>query len=137
MPRQPLTNSDIAELLAVEAQSAKMPTQKALRRASRRAFLWPEEAAGLLQQGRSLTELSGIGPYIEKLLTRWIDKPPAIPERPEIRRQFFTFTEAQKILAKKPVWLGLVKGDLQMQTTWSDGEGSDRKSTRLNSSHIP
>ncbi|HLY92778.1 MAG TPA: hypothetical protein VKQ89_05940 [Candidatus Angelobacter sp.] len=46
-----LTNSEIAELLAVAAESAKMPLQKALRRASRKAFLWPEEAAQVVEQG--------------------------------------------------------------------------------------
>src|SRR5690349_14089044 len=124
MPRKALTNSDIAELLAIEAQSAKMPTQKALRRASRRAFLWPEEAASLLDQGRSLTELTAVGPFLEKLITRWIEKPPAVPAPPAIRRQFFTVTEAQAILARKPSWLRSLKGDLQMHTTWSDGESS-------------
>jgi len=42
-----LTNLEIAELLAREAESAKQPVQRALRRASRRAFLWPEEAADI------------------------------------------------------------------------------------------
>jgi histidinol phosphatase-like PHP family hydrolase len=124
MQQNALTNSDIAELLAVEAESAKMPVQKALRRASRRAFLWPEEAAGVRQQGRSLTELTAVGPYLEKIIGRWIENPPPVPKRPEIRRQFLTMTEAQTILAKKPGWLRQVKGDLQMHTTWSDGEGS-------------
>jgi len=52
-----LTNSDIAELLAIAAESAKQPLQKALRRASRKAFLWPEEAAQIINEGRSLEEL--------------------------------------------------------------------------------
>ena len=43
-----IPNSSIAELLAVAAEKAKMPLQKALRRASRKAFLWPEEAALML-----------------------------------------------------------------------------------------
>jgi len=119
-----LTNCDIAELLAIESEAAKMPLQKALRRASRRAFLWPEEAATLVEQNRSLTELQGIGPFIEKIILRWFDKPPAVPAPPEIRRQFFTMTEAQAILKKKPSWLRSVRGDLQMHTTWSDGEGT-------------
>jgi histidinol phosphatase-like PHP family hydrolase len=119
-----LRNSDIAELLAIEAESAKMPAQKALRRASRRAFLWPEEAASLVERGRSLTELESVGPYIEKIIIRWVEKPPAVPAPPEIRRQFFTMTEAQAILAKKPAWLRSVRGDLQMHSTWSDGEGT-------------
>ena len=119
-----LTNSDLAELLALEGEGAKYPAQKALRRASRRAFLWEEEAADVAASGRSLTELAAIGPYIEQLLKRWLDKPPAVPELPEIRRQFLTWTEARAILAKKPSWLRSVRGDLQMHTTWSDGEGS-------------
>ena len=119
-----LTNSDIAELLAVEAETAKMPARKALRRASRRAHFWPDEAEVLLQQGRSLTELPAIGPYLASLIKRWVETPPLVPERPESRKSFFTLTDARAILAKKPSWLPAIKGDLQMHTTWSDGEGS-------------
>ena len=54
-----LTNSQIAELLATEAEELKQPLQKAFRRASRKALLWPEEASQLQQDGRSLTELAG------------------------------------------------------------------------------
>ena len=124
MARPVLSNAQIAELLAIAAESAKMPAQKALRRASRHAFLWPEEAASLVEQGRSLTELQSVGPYIERLITGWLEKPPAVPNAPEIRRQFFSMTQAEAILAKNPAWLRRVRGDLQMHTTWSDGEGS-------------
>src|ERR1041385_2220849 len=48
-----LPNSAIAELLAIAAENAKMPLQKALRRASRKAFMWAEEAAVMVQSGRS------------------------------------------------------------------------------------
>ena len=96
------SSGDIIEKLAVEAESAKMPLQKALRRASRRALMWEEEAAALLEQGRSLTELTAVGPYLEKFLTRWIEDPLRVPQRPNIRRQFLTVTEARTILAKKP-----------------------------------
>ena len=119
-----LTNAEIAELLAVEAETARMPAQKALRRASRRALLWPEEAALLVQQGRSLTELAGVGPYLQSIIKRWMEKPPAVPEPPPIRRDFLTITQAQAVLAKKPSWLRAIKGDLQMHTQWSDGEAS-------------
>jgi hypothetical protein len=85
-----LKNSSIAELLATEAETSKQPLQKALRRASRRAFLWPEEAAILLREQRSLEELSGVGPYLNKIIRRWIEHPPAIPESPEIRKVFFS-----------------------------------------------
>jgi len=123
-PNHVLTNSNIAELLAREAELASMPAQKALRRASRRAFMWPEEAAALLTEGRSLTELAAVGPYVESVIKRWLDRPPEFPEPPDVRRQFFTLTEARAELAKKPVWLRSVRGDLQMHTTWSDGEAS-------------
>ena len=119
-----LTNSDIAELLAVESGSAKMPAAKALRRASRRAFMWPEEVAELVNAARSLTELTAVGPYIERLIKHWLDKPPALPSRPEIRAQFLTYTEARAALAMNREWLKAIRGDLQMHTTWSDGEAS-------------
>lgn len=71
-----LTNSDIAELLATASESAKQPLQKALRRASRKAFLWPEEAVHIVQEGRSLEELAGIGPSLNRIIRRWIQDPP-------------------------------------------------------------
>src|ERR1051325_9451349 len=60
----PPTNADLAELFANEAESASSHLQRAFRRAARRAFLWPVEAAELLVQGRSLTELAGLRPYL-------------------------------------------------------------------------
>jgi histidinol phosphatase-like PHP family hydrolase len=122
--RNALTNSDIAELLAREAPKVKMPAQKALRRASRRALMWEEEVVDVLKQGRSLTELSAVGPYVASVIRRWIDDPPEVPERPEIRSNFLTLSEARAILARKPAWQRAIKGDLQMHTTWSDGEGT-------------
>ena len=120
----PIRNSDVAELFAIEAETAKQPAQRALRRASRRAFLWEEEAEDILSQSRSLTELSGVGPYISKLIQRWIEHPPAIPAPPEIRRHFLTWTEAVRALKAKPEWAPQLKGDLQMHTQWSDGGDS-------------
>jgi histidinol phosphatase-like PHP family hydrolase len=117
-------NSSIAELLAIEGDSARPPLQKAFRRASRRAFLWPEEAAQLLRERRSLTELPGVGPYLEKIIRRWIEHPPGIPTPPELRNGFLTLTQAQAAIAKKPAWLRELKGDLQMHTQWSDGSAS-------------
>ena len=119
-----LNNSAIAELLALEAEKASHFLQRALRRASRRAFLWQEEATNLVEQDRSLTELSGVGPYIEKMLLRWIENPPRVPKPPAIRRNFLTLPQAREALAKKPAWLDELKGDLQMHTQWSDGSGS-------------
>jgi|SRR5579872_654553 len=121
-----LDNSTIAELLARESEKTLPPLQKALRRAARRAFLWPEEACDIVRQNRSLTELSGIGPTLEKHILRWIDDPPEPPAIPEIRNGFLTITQARAALAQKPNWLSAIKGDLQMHTEWSDGSGSIR-----------
>src|SRR5437588_13123007 len=88
-----LTNSAIAELLATEAETAKQPLQKAFRRASRKAFLWSEEAAQLIQQGRSLEEFAGVGPYLNKIIRRWIEDTPGVPQPPEIRSDFLTIPQ--------------------------------------------
>jgi hypothetical protein len=69
-PHHPLTHSVVAELLAVKGEHTRMP-QKALRRASRRALMWPEELSVLLSEGRPLTELDAIGPYVEGVIQGW------------------------------------------------------------------
>ena len=119
-----LRNSEIAELMATQSELEASFKQRALRRAARRAFLWPVEAADLLHEGRSLTELSAIGPYLERCIRRWIEEPPLLSAPPEIRAGFLTITEARAALAKDPIWLDGIKGDLQMHTLWSDGSGS-------------
>jgi histidinol phosphatase-like PHP family hydrolase len=122
--RQKLDNSSIAELLAIEAEGARQTTQKALRRASRKVFLWPKEAIQLVREARSLTELPGVGPYIERLILRWLEDSPPVPKPPAIRKGFLTVPQAREALAKKPSWLSELKGDLQMHTQWSDGSGA-------------
>ena len=122
--KEPLDNSSIAELLAIEGDAARLPLQKAFRRASRRAFLWSEEATQLLRERRSLTELPGVGAYLEKIIGRWIAEPPKVPAHPEIRKGFLTVTKAHAVLTKNPSWLRELKGDLQMHTEWSDGSAS-------------
>jgi regulator of sirC expression with transglutaminase-like and TPR domain len=91
-------NSDIAELLARAAEHAKQPLQRALRRAARRAFLWPEEAEEIHARGETLTVLSGIGPYVNKQIIDWLEHPPQ-PEGaiPEIRHNFLTLAEARNL----------------------------------------
>jgi histidinol phosphatase-like PHP family hydrolase len=118
-----LTNGDIAELLAREAESAKQPLQRALRRASRRAFLWPVEVADLYCKGGDLTQLSGIGPYLSKLILQWLRKRSAHTDTPELRRDFLTMTAAKGIREENKGFKA-IRGDLQMHTTWSDGSAS-------------
>jgi histidinol phosphatase-like PHP family hydrolase len=118
-------NSDISELLAGAAEHAKQPLQRALRRASRRALLWPEEAEDLIKDGRSLTEFPGIGPYLNRQIVQWLENPPDRDEAiPEIRRNFLTLAEANAIRSRKPEPFAGIRGDLQMHTIWSDGSGS-------------
>jgi histidinol phosphatase-like PHP family hydrolase len=119
-----LDNSSLAELLALEGERATGHMQRALKRAARLAFVWPQEAAILFSENRPLTQLPGIGPYLAKQLAHWISTSPQIPEPPEFRRGFLTLAKARHILAQHPLWLGEVKCDLQMHTTWSDGAAS-------------
>jgi hypothetical protein len=132
-----LTNSDIAELLAIEAETAKYPLKRALRRASRTAFLWPDEVAEVLKRGDSLKVLPSIGPFLEKQIRRWLEERPRVPERPPLRKQFFSYAEAQKILSHRPDWKKDVRGDLQMHTEWSDGSGTVRQMAETaNKAHV-
>jgi histidinol phosphatase-like PHP family hydrolase len=119
-----LSNADLAELLANRGGEVPPPLNKAFRRAARKAFLWPEEASDLHRAQRQLTELSGVGPFIAKELRKWIEKPPQVTEVPPIRCGFRTITQTETILGQHPQWLSNLKGDLQMHSVWSDGEGT-------------
>jgi histidinol phosphatase-like PHP family hydrolase len=119
-----LTNRAIAELLARQAEASSEMLQKALRRAARLAFLWPIEAGDLAAEGRSLTELPGIGPHLQRVIQAWLDKPPVVPPPEPARSGFITMAEARLLLQQNPKWTAKLRGDLQMHTTWSDGSGS-------------
>src|SRR5947207_10981865 len=113
LPVHPLDNAAIAELLAVASASAKFPLQKALRRASRRAFLWPEEASEIVAAGRSLTEFSGVGPHLERVIGAWLEDPPDAPAPPPERSGFLTIPAARAALAGAPSSTGAPSGDLE------------------------
>ena len=120
-----MSNSQIAELLAREAEQAQGQVRMALKRAARMAFLWPEEARDLAETGRSLTELPGIGPFLAEKLSGWLEHGQGITEKPPAeRRGFLTLTEARKILGASGRWTGFYRGDLQMHSEWSDGSGT-------------
>jgi putative hydrolase len=120
-----LSNADIAELLAQQANRETGMLARAFRRAARSAFLWPENVTYVASQNRSLTELRGIGPFLEKQIRRWLDKPPQFSRRtPAIRKDFISVVEARKVLAINPAWSKNLRGDLQMHTCWSDGSGT-------------
>ena len=119
-----LTNRQLAELLAREADEQTGHVRRAFLRASRAAFLWPKEAAQLVAERESLQTLPGIGPFLEKRLLEWVEKPPEVPEPDELRRNFLTLTEAKLTLESAPDWHPRLHGDLQMHTRWSDGSGT-------------
>ena len=122
-----LSNAELAELLAREAEKKSGILSRAYRRAARSAFLWPEEVADLIEQNRPLTELRAIGPFITKRILRWTDKPSKEKLRPPaIRRDFIALANAHILLAKNPRWTAQLRGDLQMHTNWSDGAGDIR-----------
>jgi histidinol phosphatase-like PHP family hydrolase len=119
-----LSNSDIAELLAQQAECETGILSRAFRRAARNSFLWPEEVFDLAEQNRSLTELRGIGPFIAARVRTWMDKPPRMKRAPAIRRDFMSLAEARRLLAAKSEWRRKLRGDLQMHSRWSDGSAT-------------
>lgn len=108
----------------MQAEESSGNKQKALKRASRKAFLWPSEAAEIVESGQSLQSLDGVGPYLAEVLEAWITEPPEVLEPHELRRDFLSLTEAMSILADHREGPMQVKGDLQMHSTYSDGYGS-------------
>src|SRR5262245_3363912 len=107
----PVDNGLIASLLAREGENARGHLALALKRASRSALLWSDEATDLVAAGRPLTDLQGIGPNLSKLIAGWIESPPAKPLDPE-SLEFLTMSQAKRILAENPPWSGKLKGDL-------------------------
>ena len=118
------TNAAIAECLALVADEYADHRKKALKSGSRAAFLWDEEAADLHEQGRDLTELPKVGPWLAHLIRGWIEDPPGRPDPSPLRSDFMTMSQAVAILRDAPGWREELKGDLQMHSTYSDGYGS-------------
>lgn len=125
-----LTNVEVAELLALRAEELAGDRQRAYRRASRAAYKWPEEVGALVEEGRSLTELTGIGTKLSGLIKSWLDESPDVPEPPPIRAGFRSFAEANAIVAANPDWADEVNGDLQMHSDESDGRVSFEEMAR-------
>jgi DNA polymerase (family 10) len=125
LPAVTLSNAQIAELLLQSAvDEPKAHRQTALQRAARGAlFWWPEEAADVVSSGRSLTELSAVGPWLARIIYRWVaDGHPEPADPPPLRRGFLTLAEVRATQADHPDWFSTVRADLQMHTTYSDGK---------------
>ena len=116
-----LTNGHLGELLWNAGREETDHRRRALERASRAARFWPVEAFELVDAGRSLTELSAVGPWVAERIQSWLEDPPALPEPEEGRRGFLTYAEVRRTLDADPAWEAAPCADLQMHTTWSDG----------------
>lgn len=118
-----LTNAQLAELMARAAEEAKPGShrQKALARAARAAFFWPIEASSLVEQDRPLNELRSVGPWLAGVIAGWLLDPEIEPpESPALRQGFLTMSEVRQTVDQHPDWIGGLRADLQMHTTWSD-----------------
>src|SRR2546422_4626063 len=122
--QRPLSNRDIAELLALESERAEGRKQRALRRASRAALMWSEEAAVIQESGRDLTELSAIGPFTANFISRWLKHRPEVPAPPPIRDGFITYASAREVTRAHAEWVGAAKADHQMHTDETDGSST-------------
>src|SRR5512132_1070280 len=120
-----LSNTDIAESLAQQAERETGILSRAYRRAARNAFLWPEQVSHLLAQNRPLTELRGIGPFMEKQIRNWFDEAPRRAKTvPALRKDFISIAGARRLLAARPSSPEKLRGDLQMHSRWSDGSAT-------------
>ena len=119
-----LTNAEIAEYLALVADEYTDHRKKALKKGSRAAFMWDEEAEAVLAAGRPLTDLPRVGPWLAHLIRGWIDDPPGRPDTSPLRTDFMTMSHAVTVLEDAPEWQAELKGDLQMHSTYSDGGGA-------------
>lgn len=117
----PLSNLDIAELLARRSEETEGPRARAYRRASRAALGWHEGAAEMLEAGKSLTDLYGVGAKLAGRIEAWVEEEPEIGERPASRSGFITMATARKTLEGHHGFRTGLRGDLQMHTTHSDG----------------
>jgi putative hydrolase len=115
-----MRNVEVVELLAQEAERHDDHRARALKRASTAALMWTEEVESIVASGGSLTVLSAVGPWVAGLIERWIADPPQLGEVPTTRRGFITMSDARRALEAAPEY-GLVRSDLQVHTTWSDG----------------
>ena len=121
-----LSNGAISELLARRADETDDYRRRAYQRAARAALMWPEEVSTLVEEGRSLTDLYGLGPRLAARVGEWLGDPPPVPESAPEREDFLTVAEARSVLDSAPGWRP-PRGDLQMHTVHSDGKASIRE----------
>jgi DNA polymerase (family 10) len=118
-----LSNTQLAELLAVASEREEGHRARSLRRAAWYALAWDEEAAVLAEEER-LTELQAVGPWVAARIQALLEDPPEPVEPPPLREGFLSLAEAHRIVAEQPDLRTALRGDHQMHTTYSDGRAS-------------
>jgi histidinol phosphatase-like PHP family hydrolase len=118
-----ISNTQLAELLALGSEREEGHRSRSLRRAAWYALSWDEEAAGLVKDGR-MTELRAVGPWVAARIESLLEDPPEVPEPPPLRRGFLSLAEARRVVAGHPEIRTGFRADLQMHTTYSDGRAS-------------
>jgi histidinol phosphatase-like PHP family hydrolase len=123
-----LRNRDLSELLCRAAEESTHTDQqrRALRRGGRAALRWPDEAASIVDAGRSLTELRAVGPWLARMIGDWLADPPIVPDPSPLRRGFLTRAEVAAVLCDEADAVAQVRGDLQTHTLGSDGKATVR-----------
>jgi DNA polymerase (family 10) len=86
--------------------------------------MWPEEAAALVESGRSLTELRSVGPFTAHFIAGWLREPPDPPIPVPLRDGFITYARARTIVAAHPEWDAVARADHQMHTDETDGSST-------------
>jgi histidinol phosphatase-like PHP family hydrolase len=117
-----LDNADIGALLLRAAAEHDGHRRLALERAGKEAWRWSEEAADVAASGRSLTELTSVGPWVAQRIHEWLDAPPPAVEPDTTRRGFLTYAQVRAALAIDQGWEREPHADLQIHTTDSDGK---------------
>jgi putative hydrolase len=124
-----MTNARLSELLAARAKDEEGHRRRALERAGRSAmFVWTDDAAAMARDGRSLTELQNVGPWVADVITGWLDHADEVAEQPAdpLRRGFLSRAEVDAAIRDRPDLRDGLLGDLQSHSTYSDGKESMR-----------
>jgi DNA polymerase (family X) len=121
------TNGALSDFLAKRAREEEGHRRRALDRASRAAmFVWTEEAADVAHQGRPLTDLSSVGPWVAHIVEEWLEaaerSPDEVPPVDPLRQGVLSRAEIDAAASSRPDLRAALRGDLQSHSTYTDGK---------------
>jgi histidinol phosphatase-like PHP family hydrolase len=89
-------------------------------------FTWTEEAADVARQGRALTELQTVGPWVAQIIEERLEAADGALEDGlaigPLRRGFLSRAEIDAAAASRPDLRAGLRGDLQSHSTYTDGK---------------